>query len=98
MLLGKHAPIQSVSPHLPLSLSVSLSLQLQYAYEQSSLATSALFAANLQAEFGSQNVLLPKQHILSSVAFHAEIIWKSKLSLHHGILRRVSEILKHFAL
>lgn len=53
MLLGKHAPIQSVSPHLPLSLSVSLSLQLQYAYEQSSLAMSALFAANLQAEFGS---------------------------------------------
>lgn len=97
ILLGKHAPIQTVSPRLPLSLRLSLFTAGMCIWTEHSLAMSAVFAANLQAEFGSQNVLLPKQHILSLVAFHAEFIWKSKLSLHHGILRRVSEIPKHFA-
>lgn len=62
--------IQTVSPPLPLS--VSLFTAGTFIRAEHSLAMSAVFAANLQAEFESQKVLLPKQHILISCRDYLE--------------------------
>lgn len=92
ILLGKHAPIQTVSPRLPLCLSL---LQLECSYEQN---TVLLCQQYLQPTY-KRNLKARKSSCQSSIfSFHAEIIWKSKVFLHLSILRRVSEILKRFAM
>lgn len=93
ILWVKHAPIPTVSPHLPPSpFTAGMCV-----WTQHSLAMSAGFAANLQEEFGSQNVLLPKQHSFSSATFCAEIIWWGSFPCTSVFWRRVSEMLQHLA-
>lgn len=71
ILLGKHAPIQTVSPRLPLSLSVSLSLQLECAYEQSTVLLcqqylQPTYKQNLEARMSScqSSIFSPQWHFM----------------------------------